>query len=65
MIKMEKVRNDCLFVAFIDIENAYDIVNRKKLFEAMRGYRIQEKLPDVMMEVWSSLSRRVLYDWIV
>ena len=34
MIEMAKVRNDCLFVAFIDMEKAYDRVNRKRLFEA-------------------------------
>ena len=38
MIEMAKVRKECLYVAFIDIEKAYDRVNRKKLFEVMRGY---------------------------
>ena len=33
MIEIAKVRKDCLFVAFIDMEKAYDRVNRKKLFE--------------------------------
>ena len=33
MIEMVKVWNECLFVDFIDMEKAYDIVNRKKLFE--------------------------------
>ena len=28
MIEMAKVRKDCLFVAFIDMEKAYDRVNR-------------------------------------
>ena len=32
MIEMAKVIKDCLFVAFIDMEKAYDRVNRKKLF---------------------------------
>ena len=41
MIEMAKVRKDCLFVAFIDMEKAYDRVNRKKLFEVMRGYGVQ------------------------
>ena len=31
MIEMAKVRKECLFVTFIDIEKAYDTVNRKKL----------------------------------
>ena len=39
--EMAKVRKDCLFVGFIDMEKAYDIVNRKKLFEVMRGYGVQ------------------------
>ena len=41
MIEMAKVRKDCLFVAFIDMEKAYDRVNRNKLFEVMRGYGVQ------------------------
>ena len=38
MIEMVKIRKECLMVAFIDMEKAYDRVNRKKLFEVMRGY---------------------------
>ena len=34
------VRKECLFVAFIDMETAYDKVNRKKLFEVMGGYGV-------------------------
>ena len=41
MIEMAKIRKDCLFVAFIDMEKAYDRVNKKKLFEVMRGYGVQ------------------------
>ena len=41
MIEMFKVRKECLFVAFIDMEKACDIVNRNKLFEVMRGYGAQ------------------------
>ena len=48
MIEMAKVRKECLYVAFIDMEKAYDRVNRKKLFEVMRGYGVQEKLVDVL-----------------
>ena len=43
-----KVRKECMYVAFIDMEKAYDRVNRKKLFEVMRGYGVQEKLVDVI-----------------
>ena len=50
MIEMAKVRKDCLFVAFIDMEKAYDRVNRKKLFEVMRGYGVQGILVDVYRE---------------
>ena len=38
MVDMAKVRKDCLFVAFINMENAYDRVNRNKLFEVMRNF---------------------------
>ena len=51
MIEMAKVRKECLFVAFIGIEEAYDRVNRKELFEVMRGYGVQEKLVDVIESI--------------
>ena len=46
MIEMAKVRKECLYVAFIDMEKAYDRVNRKKLFE------VQEKLVDVIERIY-------------
>ena len=51
---MVKVRKECLFVAFIDMQKAYDRVNRKKLFEVMRGYGVQYILVDVIERI---------YDW--
>ena len=53
MIEMAKVRKDCLFVAFIDMEKAYDRVNRNKLFEVMRGYGVQKILVDVIERIYS------------
>ena len=38
-------------MAFIDMEKAYDIVNRKKLFEVMRGNGVQEKLVDIIERI--------------
>ena len=35
---MAKVRKECLFVVFIDMEKTYDRVAGRKLFEVMRGY---------------------------
>ena len=51
MIEMVKVRKECLFVAFIDMEKAHDRVNRKKLFEVMRGYGVQGILVDVIERI--------------
>ena len=31
-------------MAFLDMEKAYDRVNKKKLFEVMRYYGVHEKL---------------------
>ena len=53
MIEMSKVRKDCLFVAFIDMDTAYDRVNRKRLFEVMRGYGVQKLLVDVIERIYS------------
>ena len=44
MMEMAKVRGECLYIGFVDMEKAYDRVNRRKLFEVMRSYGIHEKL---------------------
>ena len=49
---MAKVRKECLYVTFIEMEKAYDRVDRKKLFEVMRGYGVQEKLVDVIERIY-------------
>ena len=53
MLEIDKVRNMCLFVAFIDMEKAYDRVDRRKLFEVMRGYGVQEILVDVTDRIYN------------
>ena len=52
MIDMDKVRRECLMVAFIDMAKAYDRVNMKKLFEVMRGYGVQGILVDVIERIY-------------
>ena len=49
---MAKVRKECLSVAFIDMEKAYDRVNRNKLFGVIRGYGVQEKVMDVIERMY-------------
>ena len=44
LIEMMKGRKEEIFVAFLDMEKAYDRVNGKKLFEVMRCYGVHEKL---------------------
>ena len=44
LIEMVKGRKEEIFVEFLDMEKAYDRVNRKKLFEVMRCYGVHEKL---------------------
>ena len=53
MIEMAKIIKECLFVAFIDMEKAYDRVDRRKLFEVMRGYGVQEILVDVIERLYN------------
>ena len=48
---MVKVRKECLMVAFIYMEKEYDRVNRKKLFEVMRGYGVQGILVDMIERI--------------
>ena len=52
MIEVANERKECLFVAFIDMEKAYDIANRKKLLEVMRGYGGQEKWVEVIERIY-------------
>ena len=48
---MAKVRKECMFVSFIDMEKAYDRVDRRKLFEVIRRYGVQEILVDVIEKI--------------
>ena len=40
LIEMVKDRKNEIFVMFLDMEKAYDRVNRKKQFEVMRCYGV-------------------------
>ena len=53
MIEMAKVRKEYLCVVFIDMEKAYDRVDRRKLFEVMREYGVQEILVDVIERIYN------------
>ena len=53
MIEIAKVRKEFLFVAFIDMEKSYNRVDRRKLFEVMRGYGVQEILVDVIEGIYN------------
>ena len=54
MIEMAKVRKGFdRVVAFIDVEKPYDRVSRRKLFEVMRGYGVQEILVDVRESIYN------------
>ena len=44
LIEMVKGRKEEIFVAFLDMEKAYDRINRKKLFEVVRCYGVHERL---------------------
>ena len=52
IIEMSRERDERLFVAFVDMEKAYDGVNRRKLLEVMRSYGIHEKLVNVIERVY-------------
>ena len=49
---MVKGRKEEIFVAFLDMEKAYDRVNRKKLFEVMRCYGVHEKLVRLIERIY-------------
>ena len=51
-IEMVKGSKEEIFVAFLDMEKAYDRVNRKKLFEVMRCYGVHEKLVRLIERIY-------------
>ena len=53
LIEMTRRRKVCLFVAFIDMEKAYDRVDRKNLFEVLRAYGVHEKMVSLIERVYS------------
>ena len=52
LIEMVKGRKKEIFVAFVDMEKAYDRVNRKTLFEVMRCYGVHEKLERLIERIY-------------
>ena len=52
LIEVVKGRKEEIFVAFLDMEKAYDRVNRKKLFEVMRCYGVHEKLVRLIERIY-------------
>ena len=52
MMEMNRIRGEQFFIAFVDMEKAYDRVNRKKLFEVMGGYGISEYLVRIIERVY-------------
>ena len=61
LIEMVKGRKEEIFVAFLDMEKAYDRVNRKKLFEVMRCYGVHEKLVRLIDRIYDS--SMVKFNW--
>ena len=53
LIEMVKGMKEEIFVAFLDMEKAYDRVNRKKLFEVMRCYGVHEKLVRLIERIYN------------
>ena len=53
LIEMVKGRKVDIFVVFLDMEKAYDRVNRKKLFEVMRCYGVHEKLVRLIERIYN------------
>ena len=49
------MRKVCLFVAFIDMEKAYDIVDRKTRFDVLRAYGVHDKLVSLIERVLTYL----------
>ena len=39
-------------MVFVDMEKAYDRVNRKKLFEVMRGYGVHENIIGLIERIY-------------
>ena len=52
---MVKGRKEEICVAFLDMEKAYDRVNRKKLFEVMRCYGVHEKLVRLIESIYDGI----------
>ena len=52
MMEMAKVRGECLYIGYTDMEKAYDRVNRRKFFEVMQSYGIHEKLVRTIEKVY-------------
>lgn len=69
IIEITKARNDRLFLAFLDLEKAYDRVNRDKLFEILREYGIGEDTVRLLQNIYTGSKVKFVWkgietDWV-
>ena len=69
IIEITKARNDRLFLAFLDLEKAFDRVNRDKLFEILREYGIGEDTVKVIQNIYTGSKVKFVWkgietDWV-
>ena len=54
--------NSALFVNFIDLEKAFDSLERESLWKLLRHYGIPEKIVSIIRSSYSGMSKRVIHD---
>ena len=61
IIETVRYRNQKLFLGFLDLEKAYDKVNRDKLFDILRRYGICDRFVDVLQRIYKG--SKVKFVW--
>ena len=61
VMELSRQRGGILFLGFLDLEKAYDRVNREKLFEILQGYGVGGDIVRVLQNIYTG--SQVKFNW--
>ena len=62
ILELTREWDSSLYVVFVDLENAFDILSRLSLWKILRHHGIQQKLVKIIQALYENIERRVIHN---